>query len=194
MARIRSHNSIYSISLISLHKTWDTPIYIRNFSYHEIILVNFPDHPIKIKWYDLNIISYRGMVSTPYILDHITPFRPVTIYRRNILYIDSSYYSSHHSARLSPSLSLSLRSAIAIAIIITPLGHRHRYYYHSARPSPSLSLSLRSVIAIAIIITPLGYRHPHYYQSARPSLSPSSSLRSAIPIIITPLRYRYYYF
>ena len=49
MARIRSHDSIYSISLIPLHKTWDTSAYIRNFLYHGMIPVNFPDYPIKIK-------------------------------------------------------------------------------------------------------------------------------------------------
>ena len=43
---------IYSIFLIPLYTIWDTPTYIRNFLYHEII-------------------------STPYIPDHITPFRLV---------------------------------------------------------------------------------------------------------------------
>ena len=77
MARIRSHGSIYSISLISLHKIWDISTYIRNFPYHGMIPVNFLDYPIKIKWYGLNTILYRGMVSTPHIPDHTTPFRPV---------------------------------------------------------------------------------------------------------------------
>ena len=71
-----------------------------------------------------------------------------TIYRRNILYIDSSHYSSHHSARSFPLLSL--RSTIPI--IITPLGHHYRHHHHSARPSLSSSSSLRSAIAILIII------------------------------------------
>ena len=68
---------IYSIFLIPLHTTWDTPTYIRNFLYHEIILARFLDYLIKINWYDLNIILYRGIISTPYIPDYTTPFRLV---------------------------------------------------------------------------------------------------------------------
>ena len=49
MTRIRSHDSIYSISPIPLHKTWDTSAYTRNFPYYRIIPASFPDHPIKIK-------------------------------------------------------------------------------------------------------------------------------------------------
>ena len=49
MARMRSHDSIYSISPIPLHKTWDTPAYTRNFPHHSMIPARFPDHPIKIK-------------------------------------------------------------------------------------------------------------------------------------------------
>ena len=85
MTRIRSHGSIYSISLIPLHKTWDTSAYTRNFPYHGMISASFPDHPIKIKWYGLNTIPYRGMISTPYIPDHTTPFRPVR--EINIIFI-----------------------------------------------------------------------------------------------------------
>ena len=70
-------SSIYSIFPIPLHTTWDTPAYIRNFPYHGMIPARFPDHPIKIKWYDLNTIPYHDMVSTPHIPDHTTPFRPV---------------------------------------------------------------------------------------------------------------------
>ena len=46
IARIRA---IYSIFLIPLHKTWDTPAYIRNFLDHFIISARLPDYPIKIK-------------------------------------------------------------------------------------------------------------------------------------------------
>ena len=49
ITRIRSYDSIYSISLILLHKIWDISTYIRNFLYYEIISANFPDYPIKIK-------------------------------------------------------------------------------------------------------------------------------------------------
>ena len=76
MTRIRA---IYSIFPIPLHKTWDTPAYIRNFPYHGMISVNFPDHSIKIKWYGLYIILYHGMISTFYIPDHPRPFRAVII-------------------------------------------------------------------------------------------------------------------
>ena len=49
MARMRSHGSIYSIFPIPLHKTWDTPVYTRNFPDHSTDISNFPDYPIKIK-------------------------------------------------------------------------------------------------------------------------------------------------
>ena len=74
----------------------------------------------------------------------------------------SSYYSSYHFARSSPSPLLSLRSAIAIPIIITSLDYRHPHYHHFARLSLSPSLSLRSAIAIPIIITSLDHRYPYY--------------------------------
>ena len=74
MTRIRA---IYSIFPIPLHKTWDTPAYTRNFPHHSMNTSSFPDHPIKIKWYSLYTISYRGMVSTPHIPDHPRSFRAV---------------------------------------------------------------------------------------------------------------------
>ena len=46
---MRSYNSIYSISLIPLHKKWDTPIYIKNFLDYFMILARLPDYFIKIK-------------------------------------------------------------------------------------------------------------------------------------------------
>ena len=46
MTRIRA---IYSIFLISLHKTWDIPIYIRNFLDYFMIPARLLDYFIKIK-------------------------------------------------------------------------------------------------------------------------------------------------
>ena len=114
-----------------------------------------------------------------------------TIYRRKLLNIE-----------------LCLR-ILAIILVITSLGHRHRYHYPIAIPIIILSSlsSLRLIIPIIItslghrhpiIITPLG--HPHYHHSARLSLSPLSSHRHphhhliAIPIIITSLDYSHHYY
>ena len=82
----------------------------------------------------------------------------------------SSHYFSYHFARLSLFPSLSLRSAIAILIIITSLDHSH--HYHSARLFSLLSL--RSIIPI--IITSLGYPHYHHFAWSSLLLSPSPLL------------------
>ena len=88
MGRIRSHNSIYSISLIPLHKKWDIPTYIRNISDHFMILARLLDYFIKIKWYNLNTIFSHDIISTPYILDYPRPFRGVVIALITLFKID----------------------------------------------------------------------------------------------------------
>ena len=72
-------SSIYSIFPIPLHKTWDTPTYIRNIPDYSTDISNFPNYPIKIKWYDLYTILYHDMTSTPYMPDHPRPFQGVSI-------------------------------------------------------------------------------------------------------------------
>ena len=120
----------------------------------EIILFNFYEIVWETCWYYEIIWEipniYRGISCC------IQRYEKYTIYSRKLELYRMRTYSSHYSSYHFAPLSLLLSLRLIIAIIITSLDHRYRYYYHSARSLLSLSLSLLLSLLfhiIAIIVT-----------------------------------------